>query len=291
MEFRRKDLVRALAHIDSRYRLASVKPLGGRAFVVAVRTRDQAGERLILLSHSQRDRQRNPDIAWDEFRLLKRLKGAGLPVARPLYLDRDHAPPFLITAWLPGSARFAADNMLAFCQRLASILSEIHAVDLGQRDLSFLPRQAERVADYLVATLPTEERIQRAMRRAADRVKPNASALLHGDFWPGNLLWRGEALSGIIDWEDAVLGDPLGDLGKSRLEMLWALGEAAMGEYTAQYLALNPQLDAGALPFWDLWSAARLPHYASFARDPGRVAVMGRQYDSFVQAAIEALGG
>ena len=66
------------------------------------------------------------------------------------------------------------------------------------------------------------------MRAAADSIQPNASALLHGDFWLGNLLWQGDAPGGIIDWEDAMLGDPLGDLGKSRLEMLWALGEAAM---------------------------------------------------------------
>ena len=76
----------------------------------------------------------------------------------------------------------------------------------------------------------------------------NASALLHGDFWLGNLLWQGEALSGIIDWEDAMLGDPLGDLGKSRLEMLWALGERAMSDYTAQNLALNSELNLRALP-------------------------------------------
>ena len=263
--------------------------MSARAFLVAVSGPEQVREQLVLLSHSGGDRLRNPDIARDEFRLLKTLRSAGLAVAQPLHLALDHAPPYFIAAYLPGSPRFAADDRSAFCRCLAGLLSEIHALSLARRDWAYLPRQADRVAEYYEVAGSADERIRDAMRSVADSIQPNASVLLHGDFWLGNLLWEGDKLSGIIDWEDAMLGDPLGDLGKSRLEMLWALGEAGMRDYTAQYLALNPQLDASALPFWDLWGAARLPHYASFAEDPGRVATMRRQYDSFVQAAIDAL--
>ena len=260
MEISSKHLVRALRHIDPGFGLESIRRLSGRACLVTASTTERATTQLVLLSHSEGDRLRNPNIARDEFRLLKTLRGAGLPVAQPLYLDGEHAPPYFIASCLPGSPRFAAGDRLAFGRALAAWLAAIHAVDLAQHDLSFLPRQAERLADFLDGANPADERIQSAMLCAADRVKPNATALLHGDFWPGNLLWTGETLSGIIDWEDAMLGDPLADLGKSRLEMLWALGEAAMRGYTAAYLALNPQLDASALPFWDLWGAARLPH-------------------------------
>lgn len=289
MEISRRHLGRALAQIDPSYRLESVRSLSRRAFLIAVSGPEQATEQLVLLSHSGGDRLRNPAIARDEFRLLKTLRSAGLAVAQPLHLALDHAPPYFIAAYLPGSPRFAADEGPAFCRCLAELLSEIHALSLTQRDLSYLPRQADRVAEYLEAAGSADERIRDAMRSVADSIQPNASVLLHGDFWLGNLLWEGDKLSGIIDWEDAMLGDPLGDLGKSRLEMLWAQGEAAMREYSEAYLALNPQLDAGALPFWDLWGAARLPHYASFASDPGKVRGMRRQYDRFVQAAIDAL--
>lgn len=289
MEISRDHLARALAQINPRYRLERFRQLSGRAFLLTVRGPEQATEQLVLLSHSARDRLRNPDIARDEFRLLQTLKDAGLAVAQPLCLAHDHAPPYFIVSYLPGSLRFAGADRLAFCRRLAAQVSEIHAVDLSASDLWFLPRQADRLAEYLDAAAATDERIRNAMRRVMDRVQPNASALLHGDYWLGNVLWQGDELSGIIDWEDAMLGDPLADLGKSRLEMLWALGEEAMLEYSAHYLALNPQLEASALPFWDLWGAARLPHYASFAGEPGKVAVMRRQYESFVQRAIDAL--
>lgn len=289
MDIARDDLIRALTQIDSSYKFESARRLSGRALLIVVNTGDGATDRLIALSHSAADRMRNPGIARDEFRLLAALRGAGMAVAQPLHLALDHAPPYFIAARIPGRPRYCAEDQPAFCKRLAALLSEIHAVDLDAVDLSYLPRQSERLAEYLKGTGPADERIRVAMRAVACSVRPNASALLHGDFWLGNLLWQDDALSGIIDWEDAMLGDPLGDLGKSRLEMLWALGAAAMREYSETYLALNPQLNAGALPFWDLWGAARLSHFASFAADLDRFAVMRRQYERFVRAAIDAL--
>ncbi|MCY3867242.1 MAG: phosphotransferase, partial [Chloroflexi bacterium] len=97
------------------------------------------------------------------------------------------------------------------------------------------------------------------------------------------------ALSAIIDWEDAALGDPLADLGKSRLEILWAFGTAAMQAYSERYLELNGTLNAAALPFWDLLGAFRLSHFASFAPEPGQIPRMRSQYDAFVAAAIRRL--
>ena len=79
--------------------------------------------------------------------------------------------------------------------------------------------------------------IRAAIPSAFPDIKKNSSALLHGDFWLGNLLWRGDQPAAIIDWEDAMLGDPVGDVGKCRLETLWALGEEAMELFTACYFA------------------------------------------------------
>jgi aminoglycoside phosphotransferase (APT) family kinase protein len=79
---------------------------------------------------------------------------------------------------------------------------------------------------------------------------------LHGDVWPGNLLWRRGRLQAVIDWEDAAIGDPLADLANARLELFIAQGEDAMAALTRHYLALS-EIDAAALPLWDLWAALR----------------------------------
>ena len=47
-------------------------------------------------------------------------------------------------------------------------------------------------------------------------------------------------LVGVIDWEDAALGDPLADLANSRLEILWAFGDEAMERFTREYAVYAP---------------------------------------------------
>ena len=212
-----------------------------------------------------------------------------MPVAAALHLNETHEPPFLITAFAEGAARFRADSLEAFCSALAASLHAIHSVSLREYDLSFLPCLRDAITSNQTPATPEMERIGAALRRARPRVDFNAPALLHGDFWPGNLLWRGEELSAIIDWEDAMLGDPLADLGKSRLEVLWALGPAAMTAYTARYLALRQSFDATGLPFWDLWGASRLSHFASFAPSPEAVPRMKAQYETFIEDAMQRL--
>jgi aminoglycoside phosphotransferase (APT) family kinase protein len=80
--------------------------------------------------------------------------------------------------------------------------------------------------------------------------------LLHGDFWPGNILWKDGRLVAVIDWEDAAIGDPLADVANGRLEVLWAFGIDAMRSFTDQYASMAA-IDWTSLPYWDLCAALR----------------------------------
>lgn len=284
-----RDIQRSVRAIDPRWRLLSIRALSGRASALHVAAGAETETRLILLTHSQHDRERDPHIARHEFQLLTALKATGLPTPEALYLFEKHQPPFLITTFVEGAAKLDAAHIEANCRRLAEALNGIHSLDLSECELSFLPHiddasnrdRAPRASEQLL--------IHEAMQRAMPLVEHNATALLHGDFWPGNLRWNGDELAAIIDWEDAMMGDPLADLGKSRLEILWALGPEAMNLYSAHYLALNHKLNTSALPFWDLWGASRLSHYPSFAPAPEAVPRMRAQYDGFVADAIGRL--
>jgi len=289
MSIRKQDIQRSIRGIDPRWSLQGVQALGGRASAITVVKSGQPPVRLILLTHSQRDRKRNPSIARDEFQLLTTLKQAGLPVPDAHYLCQGHQPPFLITAFVEGCARFDAPQRAAFSRRLAETLNSIHTLDLSEYELSFLPHIDDAINRDRAPHTSEQLMIHEAMQGALPRVAFNAPALLHGDFWPGNLLWKGGDLAAIIDWEDAMLGDPLADLGKSRLEVLWALGPEALNDYTAAYLALNQNLNATALPFWDLWGAFRLSHFPSFAPAPDLIPRMRAQYEAFVADAIGRL--
>ncbi len=284
-----RDIQRSVRAIDPRWRLLSIRTLSGRASALHVATGSETETRLILLTHSQHDRERDPHIARHEFQLLKVLKETGLPTPEALFLCETHQPPFLITTFVEGSAKLNAAHIEANCRRLAAGLFAIHSLDLSECELSFLHHIDDAINRDRAPRASEQLLIHEAMQRAMPQAEHNAPALLHGDFWPGNLRWKGGELAAIIDWEDAMLGDPLADLGKSRLEILWALGPEAMNLYSAHYLALNHKLNTSALPFWDLWGASRLSHYPSFAPAPEAIPRMRAQYDNFVADAIGRL--
>ncbi len=289
MQFSIQQVQKALSAVKPGWELKDARQLSPRVAKLEL-LRDQGRSHwLILLGHGPRDRQVNPDIARDEFTLLKILSSAGLAVPRPLLVDTSAAIPFLITEFVDGETRFAAADLSAYCYQLAGILSSVHQFNIDQHDLSFLPTQLDLINGQLSETTEDAYGIRAAMNVTASSLQFNDAVLLHGDFWLGNLLWRADQLAAIIDWEDAMLGDPLGDLGKSRLEMLWALGEAAVDLYTKAYKARNPGLDYSSLPFWDLWGALRLAHFAKWSADNDKVARMGAQYEWFIKRALAAL--
>ncbi len=132
-----------------------------------------------------------------------------------------------------------------------------------------------------------EGQIREVLEAAWPLPQRNPSALLHGDFWPGNLLWRDGQLVGIIDWEDAAIGDPLADVANSRLEVLWAFGVDAMRRFTEQYRALT-SLDWTNLPYWDLCAALRhAAHAADWANYAAGEQTTRAGYRWFITQALE----
>lgn len=285
MQISTQALQAALARIQPGWQLLEARQLSARAAILQLRLQQDAPQRLMLLWHSARDRGRNPDIARQEYALLRSLSEAGLAAPRPLLVDASAALPFLITEFVAGEMRFAAADLPAFCDRLAGILCQIHSLRIAQ---DILPASGQMLAADLREMTPEVFGIRAALRATAPHIACNTATLLHGDFWLGNLLWRGERLAAIIDWEDAMVGDPLADLGKSRLEMLWALGEEALDRYTAAYQARNVQLDYSALAFWDLWGALRLAHFEKWSAAQ-KIPRMRAQYQRFIAAALAKL--
>jgi aminoglycoside phosphotransferase (APT) family kinase protein len=72
-----------------------------------------------------------------------------------------------------------------------------------------LPKESQQLARFL--GLPDAARLREILAR--HQVTDRAAALLHGDLNPWNLVRRGDDLAlTLIDWELAVVGDPLYEL-------------------------------------------------------------------------------
>jgi len=263
-----------LARISDKLELVRVWPLYGgvSAQVTALEAvqPDGAAERLVIREYGLRDRERDARVAAHEYDLLSRLHAAGLPVPRPLLADESGSilpGPYLVIEYVAGDAMIdparAPVPQASVLTQLATELMRIHDAPVPVHELCYLADMTERATNRIGTrqAVADEWLNEPAVRATLDRVwpppPPAERALLHGDYWPGNTLWRDGALVSVIDWEDAAAGDPVADLANARMEICIGFDAAAATEFTRQYCALRPGADLSSLPHWDFYAALR----------------------------------
>lgn len=245
---------------------------------------------------------RNPYATRNEYQLLVALHEQGILVPRPLLFDETGScfpTPVLALEYIDGAADFAPSDPIGTAHQLAAQLTRIHQMSSaapGIENLQLLPA----VLGPPAATALEQAHIRAAIANTWPPPQMNTPTLLHGDYWPGNVLWRDMRLVAIIDWEDAGLGDPLRDLAIARLDLLWIYGHETMQIFTRTYCALQP-LNYASLPHWDLFAALRLARlvgsdldeWAAFFQPFGRADITAQHirahYDWFVAQALRQL--
>jgi aminoglycoside phosphotransferase (APT) family kinase protein len=259
---------------------------------------DGKTQKMIVRQHGDADLKHNPQLAADEFKLLHLLHSVRLPVPAPYYLDQSgkiFSTPYVVIEYIEGKPEFSPAHFTEYIFQLATTLAKIHRVDRSKLDAAFLPRQEDIYAEKLRKRPPTldDSLDEGSIRDTLEVVWPlpqrNTSGLLHGDFWPGNILWKDSQLVAVIDWEDAALGDPLADISNSRLEILWAFGVDAMECFTHHYQSIAT-IDFTHLPYWDLCAALRpVAQLAQWGLDDTTEKTMRERHRWFVTQAFEKL--
>jgi aminoglycoside phosphotransferase (APT) family kinase protein len=270
---------------------------------------DSQVKRMILRRPGTETLKREPTAAIDEFRLLQMTRSLGLPTQTPYLLDsmgRFFSTPCLVVEYIEGETEFALQSSTTFISQMAIHLARIHQVDSAALDLGFLSRPGNTFAiPTRKCTTDTDNSLNEAhIREVLEPVWPltpkNASSLLHGDYWPGNILWRNGEIVAVIDWEAAKVGDPLSDLAITRLDILTMFGIDAMTDFTDHYKSIMA-IDYIHLPYWDLWAALRLlrmstgnfAEWAAFFPPFGRSDIteqtLKAHFRTFIKQAFEAI--
>ncbi len=208
----------------------------------------------------------HPHAAAAEHRILQLVHKLGLAAPAPLLLDESRSiisAPYLVIEHIDGQLDFAPADHASAGAQMAAQLAAIHRIaplDIGQLPSSTSCPELARPPSPTAPELRAE---QLRARLSAVAVPPtrNQPALLHGDYWPGNVLWRDGTLVAVVDWEDAKCGDPLSDLAISRLDVLWIYGRTAFAAFNTCYCTLM-SIDYSALPYWDLCAALRIARLA-----------------------------
>lgn len=217
-----------------------------------------------------------------EFALLRGLFGR-YPAPRPLHVAADGA--YLLMEHVDGAVETDLARMSV--EVMADRLAELHALRLDSLDLPELPPRedlAQAIADYL----PAGE-LRSAVESHPASTEP--AVLLHGDYWPGNILWRRSELVAVIDWSDAALGDPLSDLACARAELCCAFDGAVVEAFTRRYVARRGlHLEPRSLAVWEVYvSASALKHMPEWGLPPAEYARRRERTAAFLRAATDVL--
>jgi aminoglycoside phosphotransferase (APT) family kinase protein len=199
-----------------------------------------------------------PRAVEREAAVLQAIERLEIAVPRLMAIDHDGtacgAPALLMTR-VPGRPRVRPRSSIdEFVDQLAAPLPAIHATRVPP-DPSFpmyLPYSAAHDAR------PPDWARHRDAWELAIRVHGQATpdgprSLIHRDYHPGNVLWRGSTLSGIVDWAWACRGPAEVDVAHCRLNLALQVGARAADDFLASW-----QLRAGADdydPSWDLRDA------------------------------------
>jgi aminoglycoside phosphotransferase (APT) family kinase protein len=198
-----------------------------------------------------------------EYQFLQALHRGGLPVAEPLAVDANCTllpHPFLMLSYVEGTTDIPAGEEDRYIAKMANLLSQIHDTSTaGLPDLPLRTDPLPEVFEYL-PTGTEWKALHRQLSSLKETAYRGAPRLLHGDFWPENLLWHEGEIAAVLDWEDAALGDPMADVAGACVELRYRLGPTAMQRFTEAY-AQHHVVDSGRLALWQVYVAAAAQHY------------------------------
>ena len=241
-----------------------------------LRLQDGSRTRVVLRAHGATHSGHPAEL---EYALLRALHAEGVPVPEPLLLDTsgERLPhPYLVMTFVEGTTRVPDVHADQAIDVMADLLARIHA--LPTEGLPTLPVRNDplpEVFDFLPEGAEWEE-LRAHLRTREDTAYTGTPMLQHGDFWPENLLWRDGAVAGLLDWEEAALGDPLCDVAVTRVELRYRYGTEGMNRFTEAY-AQHRALDDERLALWDVYvSAAAQRYMGEWGLPEERVAHMRR---------------
>jgi len=298
---------RVLEHGFPGCRISAVCELGGgvsaRATRVELMLADGSTRRVVVRRPREANLGDTRRLLATEYALLARCQSFGIAAPEPYFVHEHEGA--IVVAYTEGDVDLSHAGLAEKLPQMARELARIHQVEAGEIEAGLLESGRQR-AERDVLELPTkldaalnEAEVRARLRALWPWPRANPDVLLHGDYWPGNLVWREGRLVAVLDWEEAAVGDPLADLAIARLDVLWAFGEDAMQSFTESYRAQSALLDWSVLPQWDLWAALRpmsrlavwAPAYSTtaLARPDITEASMQRDHHCFVEQALANL--
>jgi len=209
-----------------------------------------------------------------EFRIVDALWGSGVPVARALWIDsygRWFERPSFIMEKMAGSSDLQSllkgglgQDSRQIALDLAAVAARLHPLDYERLGVDFLPpatiesAAAQQVQYWESLFLKHRMEPHPVMVSAFIWLKehqPTARriSIVHGDFRFGNLLYEGNRINALLDWEMVHLGDPVEDIAWAYRTLWSPQAFLSLDEFVGRYTQLSGiQVDPETLRFYRL---------------------------------------
>lgn len=123
------------------------------------------------------------------------------------------------------------------------------------------------------------------MIEASRDLEPSGEVvLLHRDYHPGNVLWSGGAVSGIVDWPNACRGVAALDVGHCQRDIVMTHGIAAAEAFMAAYGEASgraPDALCDALALLDISQVTNVTPYHAYGRTDLTVELTRARLDEY----------
>lgn len=221
-----------------------------------------------------------------EFEVLRRLHDQPVRAPEVVWLDADGSelgrPAMVMTRYdghndhfilEGGIGRPDEDARVGIASQMVDLMTEVHALDwegAGLHEVLAVPADPGAAAiDEWAAVIerqslepqPLLALVEQWLRR--NRPDPGEVTVVHGDIKPGNVLFDGDQVQILLDWETVHLGDPAEDVGwvtnplrriEHQIPGRWE-AEDLLSAYEAR---TGRTVDRDALRFWQVLANYKL---------------------------------
>lgn len=210
------------------------------------------GRRVVLRRHGEWSAGFDDMVAVREATILGAVSAAGLPAPPVLWVGPLGGRTAMVTGFVDGVSVLDPSDGTAWAGGLAEALAALHGVHV---DESLAALMADAPASP-VDEIPTTSEVAHprasevlAVRSSLASTRSAPSSLTHGDYWPGNVLWRDDCVAAILDWEACRLGDPVADVAYCATEMRFLGRDADADVFVAEYRTLTGS-ELASLDYW-----------------------------------------
>ena len=225
-----------------------------------------------------------------EYEIISKYAALGFPMSRPVAFGvcEGGSSCYMLLSWVEG--RDLEDALPALPEReqyrlgreAGGILRRIHSLPLEARDVPRATKREKKLMqlDRYEASdvrIAGDGAVIRFVRERIDRIWRRAPVYQHGDFHPGNLIYRPDGAIGVIDFNRWEVGDPCEEFYK-----LQSFGRERSVPYCVGQIDAYFD-DAVPADFWDAL-AVYVAHASLFSIKwaeqfgPAEVAAMARRY-------------